>query len=88
MTCETSDGLDVVASAGSLEGTQFTVTTSDEVTAVVITLSDGVTALVGEDVGRATFTGDKRRFTVRGEAVTATHGEAKPLAFSIEGSCA
>lgn len=88
MACETSNGLDVVASGGSLEGTQFTVTTSDEVTAVAITLSDGVTALVGENVGRATFAGDKRRFTVRGEAVTAAHGEAKPLAFSIEGSCA
>lgn len=88
MACETSDGLDVVASAGSLEGTQFTVTTSDEVTAVAITLSDGVTALVGENVGRATFTGDKQRFILRGEAVTAANGKAKPLAFGIEGGCA
>ncbi|WP_297739890.1 hypothetical protein [uncultured Tessaracoccus sp.] len=88
VACETSNGLDVVASAGSLEGVQFTVGASGEVTGLVFTLSDGVTALVGEHVGRATFTGDKRRFAVRGEAVTAADGKAKPLPFNVEGSCA
>ncbi|WP_297747491.1 lipoprotein LpqH [uncultured Tessaracoccus sp.] len=88
VVCETSTGLDVAAAAGSLEGVQFTVDASGEVTGLVITLPDGVTALVGENVGRATFTGDKRRFTVRGEAVTAADGKTKPLAFNIEGSCA
>ena len=88
VVCETSDGLDVAASAGALEGVQFTVDTTDEVTGVAITLSDGDTGLVGKNVGRAMFTGDTRHFTVRGEAVTAANGKAKPLAFSIEGSCA
>lgn len=88
MVCETSNGLDVAATAGSLEGVQFTVDTTDEVTGVAITLPDGDTGLVGENVGRATFAGDTQRFTVRGEAVTAANGKAKPLAFSIEGGCA
>ncbi len=88
MACETSDGLDVAAAAGSLEGVQFTVNAPGTVIDLVITLPDGVTALVGEGVGQATFAGDKRRFTVRGHAVTASDGKAKPLPFSVEGSCA
>ncbi|MDU7360425.1 MAG: lipoprotein LpqH [Propionibacteriaceae bacterium] len=85
--CETSSGLDVVASAGALEGVQFTVDSSNKVQSLAITLPDGVTALVGKNVGDATFTGDNKHFAVHGNAVAAVDGKATPMPFTVDGGC-
>lgn len=76
-----------MASAGALEGVQFTVDTSHKVRSLAITLPDGVTALVGRNVGAATFTGDKEHFTVNGNAVAAVDGKATPMPFTVDGGC-
>ncbi|WP_296136262.1 lipoprotein LpqH [uncultured Tessaracoccus sp.] len=85
--CDTTTGLRVVAAAGDLVGVEFVVGEDGALQSLSFGLDDGLTGLVAGGQGRATFRGDRTRFTVTGEAVTADDGSAEPVPFSLTGGC-
>ncbi len=85
--CDTTAGLRVVAAAGDLVGVEFVVGEGGALQSLSFGLDDGLTGLVAGGQGSATFRGDRTRFTVTGEAVTADDGSATAVPFSLAGSC-